>query len=123
MVPLLIDENFNHRILRGLRLRLPELNYQLVQEVEVFQKEDPEVLDWATTHNYVVVTHDVNTMIRYAYVRSELSTYLSDQPSPQRTPQAYEFLAHPSATDHWPLAHGWGHRCRLSLYYGAAWQA
>ena len=42
MVPLLIDENFNHRILRGLRLRLPELNYQLVQEVEVFQKEDPE---------------------------------------------------------------------------------
>jgi predicted nuclease of predicted toxin-antitoxin system len=77
MVPLLIDENFNHRILRGLRLRLPELNYQLVQEVEVFQKEDPEVLDWATTHNRVVVTHDVNTMVRYAYVRLEAGQPLS----------------------------------------------
>lgn len=77
MVPLLIDENFNHQILRGLRLRLPELNYQLVQEVEVIQKEDPEVLDWATIHNRVDVTHDVNTMIRYAYIRLEAGQPLS----------------------------------------------
>jgi hypothetical protein len=77
MVPLLIDENFNHRILRGLKLRLPELNYQLVQEVEVFQKEDPEVLDWATTHNRVIITHDVNTMTRDAYGRLEAGQPLS----------------------------------------------
>jgi predicted nuclease of predicted toxin-antitoxin system len=77
MVPLLIDEHFNHRILRGLKLRLPELNYQLVQEVEVFQKEDPEVLDWATTHNRVIITHDVNTMTRDAYGRLEAGQPLS----------------------------------------------
>src|SRR5712691_1079137 len=41
----------------------------------------------------------------------------------KRTPQAYEFLAHTVATNHRPLAHGWSHRCRLSLYYGPAWQA
>jgi len=45
MVPLLIAEHFNYRILWGLRLRLPELHYQFVQEVEVFQKEDPEVVE------------------------------------------------------------------------------
>ena len=77
MVPLLIDEHFNHRILRGLRLRLPELHYRLVQEVEVFQKEDPEVLDWATTHYCVVITHDVNTMPRYADERLEAGQPLS----------------------------------------------
>ena len=43
MVPLLIAEHFNYRILWGLRL--PELHYQFVQEVEVFQKEDPEVVE------------------------------------------------------------------------------
>ena len=41
----------------------------------------------------------------------------------ERTPQAHEFLAHPSTTDHRALAYGWGHRCRLSLYCGAVWQA
>lgn len=61
MVQLLIDENFNHRILRGLKLRLPALDYLLVQETEVFQKDDPEILDWAAAHNRVLVTHDVNT--------------------------------------------------------------
>jgi hypothetical protein len=32
MLPLLIDENFNHRILRGLRLRVPALDVVIVQE-------------------------------------------------------------------------------------------
>jgi hypothetical protein len=33
MLRLLIDENFNHRILRGLKLRLPRLNLVLVKAV------------------------------------------------------------------------------------------
>lgn len=73
MVPLLADENFNHRILRGLRLRLPALNCLLVQETESYQREDPEVLDWAAAPNRVVLTHDVNTMSKYA---EELVTLL-----------------------------------------------
>jgi hypothetical protein len=47
MVPLLADENFNHRILRGLRLRLPSIDCLLAQETQIYQREDPEVLDWA----------------------------------------------------------------------------
>jgi len=77
MVPLLIDENFNHRILRGLKRRLPALDYLLVQETEVFQQDDPEVLDWAVVHNRVVITHDVNTMTKYAYARLEAGQPLS----------------------------------------------
>ena len=69
MVPLLADENFNHRVLRGLRLRLPSLDCLPAQETEVYQRDDPEVLDWASLHNRVVLTHDVNTMTKYAYER------------------------------------------------------
>jgi hypothetical protein len=32
MLRLLLDENFNQRILRGLRLRIPALDYVTVQE-------------------------------------------------------------------------------------------
>src|SRR5215831_7405465 len=77
MLPLLIDENFNHRILRGLRRRFPDLDSLLVQEIEVFQQDDPAVLDWASTHNCVVLTHDVNTMTKYAYVRLDAGQPLS----------------------------------------------
>src|SRR2546421_5008902 len=43
MIELLVDENFNRRILRGLRRRLPGLNCLLVQDTELFQTEDPEI--------------------------------------------------------------------------------
>ena len=77
MVPLLIDENFNHRILRGLRRHFPDLDSLLVQETEVFQQDDPTVLDWAFTHNRVVLTHDVNTMTKHAYARLDAGQPLS----------------------------------------------
>ncbi len=59
------------------------------------------------------------------YTKSECERGLSvEEIQPTlRTPRTYEFLAHTAATDHRPLAHGWGYRCRLSLYCGAAWQA
>ena len=71
MVPLLVDENFNHRILRGLKRRLSTLDALLVQEADIVQYDDPHVLAWAAVHNRVVITHDVNTMPRYAYTRLE----------------------------------------------------
>ena len=71
MIELLVDENFNRRILRGLRRRLPGLNCLLVQDTELFQTEDPQILDWAASSGRIVLTHDVNTMTRYAYERLE----------------------------------------------------
>ena len=34
MLRLLIDENFDQRILRGLKLELPDIDYLVVQETE-----------------------------------------------------------------------------------------
>ncbi len=41
MLRLLIDENFDHRILRGVKLRLPQLDYLAVQETELKGIKDP----------------------------------------------------------------------------------
>src|SRR5437762_5636357 len=71
MIELLVDENFNRRILRGLHRRIPGLNFLLVQDTELFQTEDPQILDWAASNGRVVLTHDVNTMTRHAYERRE----------------------------------------------------
>ncbi len=71
MAPLLIDETFNHRILRGLKRRLPTIDALLVQEADIGQQDDSSVLAWAAAHNRVVITHDVNTMTKYAYARLE----------------------------------------------------
>jgi hypothetical protein len=42
MLRLLINENFNQRILRGLRLRLPSLDYVVVQETDMQGLQDRE---------------------------------------------------------------------------------
>jgi len=44
---LLFDENFNHRIVHGLQLRLPDLDFVIAQEIELKAAKDPELLEWA----------------------------------------------------------------------------
>jgi hypothetical protein len=63
MLRLLIDENFDHRILRGLKLRLPKLDYVLVNEIGMSGASDLELLRWAAQGNRIIVTHDKKTMI------------------------------------------------------------
>src|SRR5690242_19650720 len=62
MLRLLIDENVDLRILRGLKLRLPDLDFVLVREAGLKGKADVELLHWAALTNRVIVTHDVSTM-------------------------------------------------------------
>ncbi|MBZ0291618.1 MAG: DUF5615 family PIN-like protein [Anaerolineae bacterium] len=66
---LLTDENFHNDILRGLLRENSNLDIVRVQDVEVYQAEDPVVLQWAADENRILLTHDVNTMTRYAYQR------------------------------------------------------
>ena len=61
MLSLLIDENFDQRILRGLRLRIPQLDYMIVQHIGLGGLDDPALLDWAAREGRVIVSHDVNT--------------------------------------------------------------
>jgi hypothetical protein len=67
MLRLLIDENFNQRILRGLRLRLPSLDYVVVQETDMQGLQDAPLLQQAAVLQRVLVTHDLKTVPRHAY--------------------------------------------------------
>src|SRR5712691_5726160 len=62
MLRLLIDENFNQRILRGLRLRVPALDSVIVQATAMQGVKDPPLLREAAVLHRVLVTHDLQTM-------------------------------------------------------------
>lgn len=66
MIRLLIDENFDHSILRGLIFRLPQLDFVLVRQVGLAGFPDSDLLKWAAKNQRVILTHDVNTMSDYA---------------------------------------------------------
>lgn len=65
----LADEDFNNDILHGLQTRLPDIDILRVQDTEVYQADDPKVLEWAAQQGRILLTHDVQTMPGYAYQR------------------------------------------------------
>ncbi|HEY3571019.1 MAG TPA: DUF5615 family PIN-like protein [Thermoanaerobaculia bacterium] len=77
MIRLAADENFNGYIVRGLLRRNPNLDILRVQDTEVSEADDPTVLEWAARQGRVLITHDVNTIPRFAYER-----VLAEKPMP-----------------------------------------
>ncbi len=69
MLKLLIDENLDQRILRGLQLRVPGLSYTLVQETVLAGAQDAALLEWAAGNQHTLVTHDRKTMLKAVYQR------------------------------------------------------
>jgi hypothetical protein len=61
-VRFLADANFNQKIVAGLLLREPQIDFELPQNVIPDRMEDPQVLELAATLDRVIVTHDVRTM-------------------------------------------------------------
>ena len=70
MLRLAADEDFNGRIVRGLRRRQPTLDIRRVQDSAVFGAADAAVLEWAAAEDRVLLTHDVATMTAAAYERA-----------------------------------------------------
>jgi hypothetical protein len=68
-IKLLVDEDFDNTILRGVLRRRPALDIVRVQDVGLSGADDREVLEWAATAGRVLLTHDVNTMKTHAYAR------------------------------------------------------
>jgi uncharacterized protein DUF5615 len=66
---LLADENVNGDIVRGMRTRQPGLDLAPVQDVGLRRADDPAILAWAAENGRVLVTHDVATMVGFAYDR------------------------------------------------------
>jgi hypothetical protein len=58
----LADANFNQRIVSGLLLREPKIDFTLPQGVIPDGMSDLQVLELGATLGRVVVTHDVRTM-------------------------------------------------------------
>ena len=69
MLPLLIDENLNHRVLRGLKRAVPHLDYVVAHNVGLKGVPDPGVLAWTAGHDRILVTHDLKTIPKFAYER------------------------------------------------------
>jgi hypothetical protein len=61
-VRFLADANFNQRIVAGLLLREPQVNFELPQYVIPDHMHDMQVLELGATLSRVIVTHDVRTM-------------------------------------------------------------
>ncbi len=69
MLRLAADENFNGDILRGLMRRCPGVDVVRVQDVGLIGAEDPILLAWCGDQRRILLTHDVRTMIGFAYQR------------------------------------------------------
>jgi hypothetical protein len=63
------DENFDGRVLSGLRQRIPDLDIVRVQDTEMYQSHDPALLEWLATEDRILLTHDVKTMPGFVYAR------------------------------------------------------
>ena len=69
MIRFLLDENFNGKIVRGLRARKPDADMMRVQDTELSGADDVTVLEWAAHEGRVLLTHDLDTMTKYANQR------------------------------------------------------
>jgi predicted nuclease of predicted toxin-antitoxin system len=69
MLRMLIDENVNQDLIRGVLRRRPGFDLVSANNVGLSESTDMEILDWAVRQQRVVLTHDVNTMTRFAIER------------------------------------------------------
>ena len=69
MLRLFFDHDFNHRILRGLIQKIPELDFITPNQLGNITESDENHLVWALENRRVVISHDVNTMTEAANQR------------------------------------------------------
>lgn len=69
MLRLLADENLDGNIARGVMRRVRGVDVVRVQDVGLTGADDPTVLAWAAEHGRVLITHDVETVTRFAFER------------------------------------------------------
>lgn len=69
MLRLLIDQDLDQVILRGLLLRVPKLDVITAFQAGLGHASDPDLLAWAAEQRRIVVTHDRRTMPSHAATR------------------------------------------------------
>ena len=73
MLRLISDEDVHDDIIRGLRRREPSLDIVRALDVGLDHTPDPLILEWAATHERVLLTGDLNTMVGFAWARVRLA--------------------------------------------------
>ena len=72
----LADANFNQKIVAGLLLREPQIDFELPQRVIPEKIGDPQALELGAARGRIIVTHDVRTM------PDHFSEFIAGQRSP-----------------------------------------
>lgn len=67
MIKILADQNFNGRILRGLKARISEINCITTHEIGIQNYTDYNLLTFAAEENRIILTHDAKTFPIFAY--------------------------------------------------------
>lgn len=69
MIRLLADHNFRRPILAAVHAAVPRIDLVETKQIGLQAAPDPQVLQWAADHDRVVLTHDRDTMPRFAIDR------------------------------------------------------
>ncbi len=69
MLRLISDQNFSGRILRGIGLRIPDLDLVRALDAGLTKAPDSALLQWAAEEDRILLTHDVNIIPGFAYDR------------------------------------------------------
>src|SRR5712691_1594398 len=68
------DHDLNEHIVHGVLRREPAIEFLRARDVGLHERSDAEVLEYAATHQLIIVSHDVNTMPATAYSRIRIGT-------------------------------------------------
>ncbi len=66
MINFLADEDFSRVVVHGLRRRSPILQILTIQELDLYGSPDEYILEYASDHNLIVLSHDKSTMTAIA---------------------------------------------------------
>jgi hypothetical protein len=66
---LLCDHDLNEAIVVQLEEKAPDLDIVRAREEGLARTKDPQILAWAADNDRIVLSHDRNTMTRFAYER------------------------------------------------------
>jgi predicted nuclease of predicted toxin-antitoxin system len=69
VIRFLVDQNFSEHLVDGLTRRDAALEFAHVRDVGLAAAPDPIILEWAGTHDLVLLTHDRQTIPPFAYSR------------------------------------------------------
>ena len=66
---ILFDEDIDERIITGLTARVTDIEITTVREQGLGERPDPIILEWAAAGGYLLISHDVQSMVGFAYDR------------------------------------------------------